>query len=42
MHVFNVYEREIVGEFILNNLAKITLPKSAPNQLGSVFVPNGF
>ena len=25
----------------MNNLAKITLPKSAPNSLGNVFVPNG-
>ena len=39
--VFCVYKREIQKEFLLNCLAKITLPKSVANQLGNVFVPNG-
>ena len=34
-------EKLILEEFTLNNLAKITLPKSAPNYLGNIFVPNG-
>ena len=35
-----VYEREIQGEQLLNDLAKITLPESLANSLGSVFVSN--
>ena len=38
---FCVYERESLGEFRLNFLAKTTLPKSVANLLGNVFVPNG-
>ena len=35
-------KEKVLGEFISKNLAKITLyPKSAPNLLGNVFVPNG-
>ena len=38
--MFCVHEREILGELMLNYPARITLPKSGANQLGSVFVPN--
>ena len=40
-HVFFLYAREALGEFILNHLAKITLPKLFVNQGGNVFVRNG-
>ena len=30
-----MYERGMLGEFILNNLATLSLPKSAPNQLAT-------
>ena len=36
-----MYERELLGELILNYLTKITLPESVLNELGNVFVPNG-
>ena len=36
-----MYAREALGDLILNNLAKITLPKLFANELGNVFVPNG-
>ena len=39
--MFFVYARGILGEFRLNYLAKITLPKLVANELGNVFIPNG-
>ena len=36
-----VYDREILEEIILNDLTKVTLPKSVSNQLGNVSVPSG-
>ena len=39
--MYCVYEREIRGEFILKNVAKIALPKSVANELDNVSPPNG-
>ena len=39
--MFLVYAREVLGELLLNHLAKITLPKLFANLIGNVFVPNG-
>ena len=39
--MFYVYERELLGELMLNCPKKITLPKSISNQFGNVFVSNG-
>ena len=32
---------EVLGEFILNSLTKLALPKVLGTQLGNAFVPNG-
>ena len=39
--MFLVHEREIHGESMLNDPAKIAFPKSFANSLGNVFVSNG-
>ena len=39
--MFFVYVREVLGDLIVNYLAKITLPKWFADDLGNVFVPNG-
>ena len=39
--MFFVCEREVVGEFVLNNVTKIVLLKLFANTLGNLFVPNG-
>ena len=41
MGLFLVYEREILGELILINLTKLTLPESLASYFGNILVPNG-
>ena len=41
LHVFFLYEREILGEFVVKCPTKMTLRNSSANSLGDVFVSNG-